>query len=370
MEKKRRFIINAVYYALIILPILVVLYFLLPVVTPFIVAFVIAALVTKLAGWIAGKLRLPQKSLVLLLTALFYFVIFAAIVVGGSRLIVSAGNFLASLPGLYTDQVLPLLNELFAKMEEILDSADPMIASAVENSFQQLTENLGQIVSSLSVNALRLISGYASGIPSFFVTLVITVVATFFMAADFERILGFFKKIIPERGLKICRAVKDSAKNFFFVFIKSYSFLMFLTFVELTIGFLILGIPFAGWIALGIAIFDILPVLGTGGILLPWAVILCIMGNYGLAIGILILYVVITAIRNTLEPRIVGKQIGLHPLVTLMSLFIGVKLYGLVGLVCLPVGISIFYNMVKTGTIKQLLGKEASESEEGVEEEG
>lgn len=369
MEKKRRFIINAVYYALIILPILVVLYFLLPVVTPFIVAFVIAALVTKPAGWIAGKLRLPQKSLVLLLTALFYFVIFAAIVVGGSRLIVSAGNFLASLPGLYTDQVLPLLNELFAKMEEILDSADPMIASAVENSFQQLTENLGQIVSSLSVNALRLISGYASGIPSFFVTLVITVVATFFMAADFERILGFFKKIIPERGLKICRAVKDSAKNFFFVFIKSYSFLMFLTFVELTIGFLILGIPFAGWIALGIAIFDILPVLGTGGILLPWAVILCIMGNYGLAIGILILYVVITAIRNTLEPRIVGKQIGLHPLVTLMSLFIGVKLYGLVGLVCLPVGISIFYNMVKTGTIKQLLGKEASESKEGVEEE-
>ena len=147
-------------------------------------------------------------------------------------------------------------------MEEILDSADPMIASAVENSFQQLTENLGQIVSSLSVNALRLISGYASGIPSFFVTLVITVVATFFMAADFERILGFFKKIIPDEGPENLPCGEGFAKNFFFVFIKSYSFLMFLTFVELTIGFLILGIPFAGWIALGIAIFDILPVLG------------------------------------------------------------------------------------------------------------
>lgn len=112
---------------------------------------------------------------------------------------------------------------------------------------------------------------------------------------------------------------------------------------------LILRIPYAVFVALAIAVFDILPVLGTGGILLPWAVVLIIIGNVPLAIGIFVLYVVVTAIRNTIEPKIVGRQIGLHPLATLIAMFIGLKFFGIIGVFVFPVTLAILANMEKNG---------------------
>ena len=100
-------------------------------------------------------------------------------------------------------------------------------------------------------------------------------------------------------------------------------------------------------IALLIAIFDILPVLGTGGILLPWTVILLVMKNYPMGIGMFALYIIITIIRNTLEPKIVGKQIGLHPLATMISLYVGLKLMGFWGMLIFPTSLAIISSMKK-----------------------
>ncbi len=122
---------------------------------------------------------------------------------------------------------------------------------------------------------------------------------------------------------------------------------MFLTFGELFAGLWLLHIPCAGWIALGIAVFDILPIVGTGGILLPWAGIAGFMGDYSLAVGLLILYGVITIVRNILEPRIVGKQIGLHPLAALIAMFAGVSLAGIPGLILFPVLLMVVIQVEK-----------------------
>ena len=132
-----------------------------------------------------------------------------------------------------------------------------------------------------------------------------------------------------------------------FIYIRSYSLLFLITFGELCLGLFIFGIPYPVLIALGIAIFDILPVLGTGGILLPWAAVLLIMKEHGLAFGVVLLYLIILVVRNMLEPRIVGKQIGLHPLATLAALFLGLKLLGLVGLVAFPVALTVLVNFGK-----------------------
>lgn len=117
--------------------------------------------------------------------------------------------------------------------------------------------------------------------------------------------------------------------------------LFLLTFAELSIGFLILRIPYAILLGLAITLFDILPVLGTGGFLLPWAAILFLIKNTPLAVGILVLYLIITVVRNIMEPRLVGKQIGLHPLATLMAMFLGLKLVGIVGMFLFPIGLTV-----------------------------
>ena len=97
-----------------------------------------------------------------------------------------------------------------------------------------------------------------------------------------------------------------------------------------------------------ISIFDLMPILGTGGIVLPWALIALMVGNWGRAIGLLVLYLVITGIRQTLEPKIVGKQIGLHPLATLISMLLGLKLFGIVGLFGVPVCVAVTTAMYRS----------------------
>ena len=129
-------------------------------------------------------------------------------------------------------------------------------------------------------------------------------------------------------------------------------------------GLLFLRIPYAVFIALGIAVFDILPVLGTGGILLPWTVVMLVLGDYPMAVGILLLYIVITVVRNSLEPKIVGKQVGLHPLITLIAMFVGLQLGGLPGLIAAPMSIVILVNMEKSGAI-HLFEKSGKHGEEG-----
>ena len=92
-----------------------------------------------------------------------------------------------------------------------------------------------------------------------------------------------------------------------------------------------------------IAVLDILPILGTGGIMIPWAVISLVVGNVGLGLKLLLIYGIVTVVRNYVEPKIVGTQLGLHPIITLVSMFIGLRLFGFWGLFGLPVGISFFW---------------------------
>ena len=135
-------------------------------------------------------------------------------------------------------------------------------------------------------------------------------------------------------------------------FVIAYGKLMTLTFIELTIGLSILGIENAMVVAFVIAVFDVLPVLGTGGIMIPWILISFLNSSPKLAIGLLILYLVVTIIRNIVEPKIVGNQIGLHPLLMLLCMYLGVKLFGFLGLFIMPFLILILQNLNQEGLIR------------------
>lgn len=351
MEKKQKFIINTLYYLILTVFVYLGIRFAVPVLMPFIIAFIIATILNLPAGWISNKLHLSKKLVTIIITAAFFGLIACLVIFAGSGLLSFAGEAVLRIPNLYREEILPLLNIAFHNLEARAASMDAAIVKGLEDSYYTLTHNLGQYISDFSMKAVKLFSGYAAGLPSFVVKLIITIVATFFIAIDYEKITGFFLKLLPDKGQNMYQKIKSHTVSVIFVYIKSYSLLMFMTFVELSIGLLILRIPYAFLIALAIAIFDILPILGTGGILIPWALIAWALGNYKLAIGIVILYLVITAVRNTVEPRIVGKQIGIHTLAALVSMFIGLKLFGIIGLFGLPVTLSILVNLDKSGAI-------------------
>ena len=351
MEKKRAFLINIGYYGFFVILLLLAAKYLLPVLTPFLVAFVIAWLIRRPAGGLSRITGLPKKYASLGLLILFYLVIFGGIFLGGGKTFSVIRNFIISIPRLYQTDIVPLLNFIVEEIGEALSDMDPYVAEQINDSLRQFVQNIGQMVSSLSVDLLTAVSEHLAGIPAALIRVVITVVTSFYICSDYDRILETVWGYLPEKWQKTCIDIRKYGLNMIKVYLKSYSLLFLMTFAELTIGFLILRIPYPVALAAAIAVFDILPVLGTGGVLIPWAVILAAIGNYPLAAGILLLYLVITVIRNFAEPRIVGKQIGLHPLITLIALFTGVSLAGLPGLILLPMAVMIFVNMEKNGAI-------------------
>ena len=112
--------------------------------------------------------------------------------------------------------------------------------------------------------------------------------------------------------------------------------LMGVTFVILLLGFVLLRIPYAVFWALGVSLVDAFPVLGTGTVLLPWSLVCLLQGDSPRAIGILGIYIAASLIRSALEPKLVGRHLGLDPLITLMALYAGYKLWGIGGMILAP----------------------------------
>lgn len=346
MERKKKFIINVVFYAMILILVWLAFRYLVTPMVPFIVAFVVAAALQIPIR----KLKIPQKRkkvVSIVFCVLFYGILFLLVAWAGLKLLDGLESLIRRVPYLYNTTIVPVFETISKHLEESMDNVHPSVAQTVENSFNEMTNNLGSYVSSFSVKVVQILSGGISGIPGFVIKLVITVVATFFFAGDYEGILSFFKRFLSPRQQEMVQKGQSYVKNVLFIYLRSYTLLFLMTFAELSVGLLILKIPYPVLLALGIAVFDILPVLGTGGILLPWAAILVIMENHSLAVGILLLYLVILIVRNMMEPRIVGKQIGLHPLATLAALFLGLKLLGIVGMIVFPVSLTVLFNFSK-----------------------
>lgn len=351
-EKKKKIIVNLLYAGLITVLVYVVIKYGLGLVTPFILGFLIAYLLKTPAKFIARKTRLPYKLVAILLVLVFYGTAGILIAMAGIKLITSATEIVSAFPGIYTTEIDPLLRSIFGNIEQLIFRMDAGLIATLNDMFSEFVQSLGELVTSLSVTMVGILSGFATSLPGLLIKILLMIISTFFIAGDYDVLTGFVSRQLSDKGKTLMISIKEYVMGTLFVCIRSYALIMSITFVELSIGLTILGIEKAILIALCIAIFDILPVLGTGGIMIPWVIIAAIQGNYSLAIGLLIVYVVITIVRNILEPKIVGSQIGLHPVVTLVSIFVGAQLFGAIGLFGFPITLSLLRHLNDTGVIK------------------
>ncbi len=177
-------------------------------------------------------------------------------------------------------------------------------------------------------------------------------VASIFLSIDYHNVLSFILRQVPDRHSETISFVRSICTNTLFKLLRAYGLLMFITFVELSIGFTLLRIPYALLLAALIALVDILPVLGTGTVLVPWAFIALIMGEVKMFIGLGIIYIIVTIVRNVLEPRLVSMQIGLNPLVTLFFMFLGLRAIGLLGMLLFPLIVMVLVQLHESGKIR------------------
>lgn len=350
-EKKREFIINVIYLLIIGAILYITLKYALGWFLPFVVGFGIAFILKPVINLITKKLKIKRKIVAGLTVLVFYATVGALVTLLLFKLGLVMKDLFTKLPSLYVNTIEPLIYELAAKAEDILVNLDPALLDAIKQTITSIADSLGSIISSVSSGVVSFITSTVSVVPSFFVIVIFSIISSFFFAMDYEKITGFVMRQFSPKAREIVLDIKEYIVGTLFKIIKAYSIIISITFIELSIGLSILRVENAIAIAFLIACVDVLPVLGTGGIVIPWIFIELFKGNIFLAVGLTIIYVVITVIRNIIEPKIVGGQIGLHPLIILMCMFIGVKIFGFLGLFLLPIIVIILKNLNDSGKI-------------------
>lgn len=339
-NQKKEFLIE-VAFGLFIVAVLFLLYkFILPITLPFLIGLLVAWIVVL----ITNKLRLKNKWARIGIVILIYVIIAFVSIVVLTAIASWIGDKIILLPDLVQNTIIPMARNWHQEvLHPIIDSLDPSIHTMLSEIWNGLVSSLMSLASSITDTVLSLASSTIASVPSTFISFLMMLVSTFFFVVDYEKMVEFYHKYTPLKVKDKIELIKMYLKDTLLVVTRSYVIICTLTFTELSILFSLFGIKHAIPLAFLIAIFDIMPVLGTGGILIPWSVIAFIMGNPLMGVKILIIYIIVTAIRNYVEPKVVGAQLGLHPIVTLVSMFIGLQLFSFIGMFGFPIMISFFW---------------------------
>ena len=332
VEHQKNFIIKALFYSLIAVLVFVVLKLMTGILFPFAAALLITVSLQGTVDRLVKKFRIRRKpASVMAVTTIFASVglmIFWLL----RALYRQAVDLIEALPS-YSENISSTLNTLTEKFSQLLDKipflSDGALNTMPSTALDTVTERLASALTSAATS-------FAAGVPKFVLSSLIMIIASIYFAKDFDDIRHFFKKIIEQRNWSWVFNFKEILQSKTARLLRGYFLIILLTFFELSVGLMLLKVKYALIIAAVTAVVDILPILGSGTVLIPWAVISALSGNSGLGIGLVVLYLIITAIRNFAEPRIIGSKIGVHPLVMLAAVFLGLTLFGAVGVIAAP----------------------------------
>lgn len=339
IQKKREFLVNFAYLCIVAAGVYLAFKYLLPISIPFIIGVCIAVLVVRLSNW----MRMPNRLVRIGLTILIYGIMGLLIGLLAVKGVSAAGGIIQWLPQVYEHKLYPFVSYCTDWFYDTIPHFDPALIAVLESAEEGLISALKTLIANLSGAAVGFVSGLAKGIPNLIFSMLAMIFSTVFIVGDYEGILRFASDNIPENYKAVLKKVRFYLTDTLFVVIRSYVLIMLMTFAELSILFWVFGIEHGIVKAAAIAVFDIMPILGTGGIMIPWAIISLVLGYTRLGIELFVIYAIVTVVRNYMEPRIVGAQLSLHPIISLVSMFIGLRLFGFWGLFGMPVGISFFW---------------------------
>ena len=298
---------------------------------PFIVAYIVTQLLRPLLLRMHAKTKIPNALCALICLLLFIVLMLGAAWVCGHYLVEGVSKLVDLLS---SGEV---VNELIAKCQEIIQKFNGVLQFLhMEMGSKDINAVISDIVNDVVTVLSNFSINFALQVPKLLVAVIIGCVAAFYMLCDYDRIaMKINNNLSPKLNLLV-DVFNQRALSSFVKMVVSYIFISAICFCELLIGFVIIGVNDAVLMALIIAVCDVLPILGSGAFLVPWGIVSMLMGNPGYGIGLIVLWGIIVIVRQVIEPKIVGSQIGLHPLVTISSLYVGLQLMGGLGLVVAP----------------------------------
>ncbi len=366
-ERRKQTLINAAFYILIFGAFYLFMRYAFSIFAPFIFAFFVAMLLQRPVNFVVRKTPL-KKGLVSTVFVLITLALLVTLICAGGLRIASElkglGSTLVAKLDELPDTLQGLKSWLLVKIGFLPDVLEKSVASSIEELFKNLSSTapetangtaaakeslnpFGGLLSNFDISILSTpLSGVwstAKQIPSILVASIITVVSCCFMTSGYDEIVKFIKLQLSKSE----RFALSSTKGIFFSslakMIKAYLIIIFITFCEMFVGLFILKLlgfyssDYIIAISLVIAVVDIFPVLGTGTIIVPWAIYSFLSDEIGMGIGLLVIYAVISVIRQVVEPKLVASKLGMSPIITIMCMYVGLQVFGFIGIFLLPI---------------------------------
>lgn len=376
VEKRRALLINVAYFALIIGAFYLFMRYAFWTVSPFIFAFFIAMFLQKPVHAVTERTPL-KKGFVSFIAVLFIAALFVGLVaLAGTTVLTELKGFASKLTETFKS-IPEFIGSAEAWLLGLLEPLPDVIESSLAASVSELAESLLAAFSEHGVTfntsdkapamqfdfsaLLTPLSGVistASKLPAFLISIVVFFIATCFITADYDRIVGFIKRQLSDDKRAALSKTKALTISTLGKMVKAYCLIICITFTEILIGLTALNLlgfysgSYRVVISLCIAVVDIFPILGSGTVLIPWGIISLLRGNIGLGVGLLVLYVIITVLRQYIEPKLVAGQLGLPPAATLVAMYLGLKIFGVPGIFMLPLIITILKVLNDDGIIR------------------
>ena len=299
---------------------------------PFLAAYAFSMIIEPVIVKCAEKARLPKKLCAVALVTVVIAFLFFIMACGVYRLFREATELLSSSENTFVE-----LSSLLEAVRQPLEGLYGRLGGEDFYSFEKAISAFeNKIFESLSSFVAKAVSSIISKTPAILVGISIGVVSCYYFSMDGTVICDKIKKALPQKYRGNVMRIASIGGIAFKKYVKAYVLIGVITFFELAIGLSVLRIRYSFLIALGIALIDIVPILGSGTVIIPWAVVMLMSENSSLGFGLLILYGVITILRQIIEPHIVGNTIGIHPVLTLFSMYAGLRLFGIGGMILAP----------------------------------
>lgn len=348
--KKIHYLIQIAFIAAIGIIIYLVFHHVFGAIAPFIIAFIAASLVEPLVRLLVNKFHFPRG---IASTLCILFLLFALIAIGfllSTTIISEAKTLIAAVPG-YIQSTVNYIKEA-AESGSGIFSIVPQ--GALDSAIQYLADYdySSLFTGSIGTQVLGYAGDVVTTIPSVLVFFIVSIVSSIFMSISFPIVKRFILHQFQPHHQELIIEVKQSLFSTIWKYLRSYSILMMVTFVELLVFFLIFGFKPALTLAFLIAIVDILPVLGVGTVLIPWAAFCLLSGSPWRALILACMYIIITIIRQILEPKVIGDNVGMLPILTLFCIWFGFKLFGFAGMFLFPITVVVLKNLHESGKIK------------------
>ena len=300
-----------------------------------------SALAAKLSKYTRASKKIVSFAVLLTLlgslTALLFF--------GIRRLTDELGRLAQSI-STGEGEIFTFFKEAVEFAERLGDKISELIPSGSGETAEKINlfvENLiGNLLSELGSTVPVTLSAILRALPEILLGVIVAVIVAFYFTLDGDRIKSGIRTLLPASAKRMLTKIKKEAAFAASGYLRSYSLILLITFAEVFFGLSVLGVEYSFLIAAVSAAVDILPVFGVGVILIPFAVYCLITRDLFRGIGLIILYVVTVVVRQFIEPKIVGESLGLHPLLTLASFYIGYRLFGLVGILLAPIVLIIW----------------------------